>query len=109
MFYTKCVERECKAWLYPEVPHLFLYFPGMIVVRSDSNYYDFTEGGDSGALVTGVGDDHNAYAIHMSIHRDFSLDDGQGRFNASIMCRLDKSLAFLADRFNLNLDLMDQE
>ena len=77
----------------------------MIVVQNDDNSRYFTEEGDSGALVTGVGEDRQAYAVHMSFQPCFN--HGGAYFPASIMCRLDTSLQLLAQECGLNLDMVE--
>ena len=77
----------------------------MIIVRSDHPVQPFTQDGDSGALVTGIGmDDQVAYALHMSIDRGHEYMGD--KFDASVMCRLDTSLQLLAHECELNLDFV---
>ena len=62
----------------------------------------FTKPGDSGALVTGIGYDDNAYGVHISGDGNFEF---QGeRFNASFMIRLDSSLGLLCQNYKIKLD-----
>ena len=69
----------------------------------------FSLGGDSGALVTGDGDDTYAYGVVMSGepgHRDPNTGE---LYNASFICRLDTTMQLMADNFNLNLDFAHRQ